>query len=57
MKTISSYEKFSDQFLNKDKCFFMVINHTDDNIVTIIKEETGFSQKIALLGIYVVLYS
>ena len=45
MKTISDDENISDRLHNKDKRFFMVTKHTDDDIVVIIKEENIFSRK------------
>lgn len=53
MQTLSSYETDSDQLINKDKSYFMILSNTPQDSVEMIKEVTGFTQKdcpISYLG-------
>ncbi|KAH0633200.1 hypothetical protein KY284_035986 [Solanum tuberosum] len=53
MKTLGTYEAVSDQLINKSKSHFMIPANTPQDIISIIQEITGFSQKtspISYLG-------
>jgi len=53
MKTLGTYEAVSDQLINKSKSHFMIPANTPPDIISIIQEITGFSQKtspISYLG-------
>ncbi|KAH0729968.1 hypothetical protein KY289_001156 [Solanum tuberosum] len=46
MKTLNTYERVSDQLIiNKDKSHFMVPSNSPNDIICMIKEITGFTQK------------
>ena len=49
MKTLATYESVSDQLINKDKSHFMVPSKSPTEVINLIGEITGFTQKKAPL--------
>ncbi|WMV24651.1 hypothetical protein MTR67_018036 [Solanum verrucosum] len=47
MKTLSTYESVSDQLINKEKSHFMVPENTPQENIAMIREVTGFNQKVS----------
>lgn len=45
MKTLATYESVSDQLINKDKSHFMVPSNAPIEVINVIVEITGFTQK------------
>ena len=45
MKTLATYESVSDQLINKDKSHFMVPSNAPREVINVIGEITGFTQK------------
>ncbi|WMV45632.1 hypothetical protein MTR67_039017 [Solanum verrucosum] len=47
MKTLSTYESVYDQLINKEKSHFMGLENTPQENIAMIREVTGFNQKVS----------